>query len=106
MYKVDEKIRHIIRSSMKTWTVLECDGSELEEINIRRGIFQVDILSPLIFFIAMLPILSILRRAAPEYVFKNKTMINHRLYIDDLKLFRKTKKVMKSLMNRMQFGDD
>ena len=116
MYKVDEKIRHMIRSIMKTWrTVLECNGSELEEINIRRSIVQSDMLTPLLFVIAMLPITSILRRGTPGNVFKNKAKINHQLYMDDLKLFRKQKRDMESLMNtvclfsediKMQFGVD
>ena len=66
MHKVNEKIRHMMRNSMKTWrTVLEYNESELEEINIRRGIFQGDSLSPLLFIIAMIPLTSILRRTTP-----------------------------------------
>ena len=105
-----------MRNGIKTWrTVLECNESELGEVNIRRGIFQGDSLSPLLFVIAMIPLTSSLRRATPRYVFKNKTMINHLLYMDDLKLFEKTKKGMKSLRNTvrlfsedigMQFGVD
>ena len=84
MYKVDEKIRHIMRNNMKTWrTVLECNGSELAEVNIRKGICHGDSLSPLLFVIAMIPLTSILRRATPGYVFKNKTKINQLLYMDD-----------------------
>ena len=85
MYKVDEKMRHMMRNSMKTWrTVLECNGRGLEEINIRRGIFQGDTLLPLVLVIAVIPLTS-----TPGYVFKNKTKISHQLYMDDLKLFRK-----------------
>ena len=84
MYKVDEKIRHMMRNSMETWrAVLECYGSEPGEVNIRKGIFQGDSLSPLLFVIAMIPLTSILRRATPGYVFKNKTKINQLLYMDD-----------------------
>ena len=73
---------------MTSWrTVLECNVSELREVNIRSGIFQGDSLSPLLFVIAMIPLTSILRRATPGYVFKNKTKINNLLYMDDLKLF-------------------
>ena len=42
MYKVDEKMRHMMRNSMKTWrTVLECNGSELGEVDIRKVSFKV-----------------------------------------------------------------
>ena len=79
MYKVDEKIRHIMRNNMKTRrTVLECNESELAEVNIRRGIFQGDTLLPLVLVIAVIPLTS-----TPGYVFKNKTKINHLLYMDD-----------------------
>ena len=116
MYKVDEKMRHMMRNSMKTWrTVLECNGSKLGEVNIRRGIFQGDSLSPFLFVIAMIPLTSILRRTTPGCVFKNKTRISHLLHMNDLKLFGKTKRDMESLMNTvrlfsenigMQFGVD
>lgn len=116
MYKVSKKIRQMMKSSMETWrTVLECKGSELGEVNIQRGIFQGDSLSPLLFVIAMIPLTSVLRKATPGYLFKNKTKINHLLYMDDVKMFGKTKQEMESLMNTvrvfsdgigMQFGID
>ena len=101
---------------MTSWrTVLECNVSELREVNIRSGIFQGDSLSPLLFVIAMIPLTSILRRTTPGCVFKNKTRISHLLHMNDLKLFGKTKRDMESLMNTvrlfsedigMQFGVD
>ena len=88
MHKVNEKIRHMMRNSIKTWrTVLEC--------------VQDDSLSPLLFVMAMIPLTSILRRITPGCV-QNKTKINHLLYMDHLKLFGKTKRDMESLMNTVR----
>ena len=41
---------------MKKWKVeLTCAKQELGEVNIKRGIFQGDALSPLLFVIALIP---------------------------------------------------
>ena len=108
MYKVNDRIRNMMKNSMATWrTVLECKGEELGEVKIRRGIFQGDSLSPLLFVMAMIPLTSILRKAKPGYVYKNKTKINHLLYMDDLKLYGKSKDDMETLMNTVRvFSDD
>ena len=67
----------------------------------------MDSLSPLLFVIAMIPLTFILKQATPGYVFKNKTMINHLLYMDDLKFFGKTKRDMESLRNTVRlFSED
>ena len=47
----------IIRNSMKKWkTVLTSGGKDLGEVDVKRGIFQDDSLSPLLFTVIMLPI--------------------------------------------------
>ena len=43
----------------------KCRGN-LAEVNIRRGIFQGDSLSPLLFAVCMLPLTYILRDAAHQ----------------------------------------
>ena len=51
-----------IEKSMKKWKVdLFCGKQELREVNIKRGIFQGDALSPLLFVIALIPLTSVLR---------------------------------------------
>ena len=54
---------------------------------IQRGIFQEDVLSLLLFVIAMIPLNSILRKCTGDYKFtKLREMINHLMYKDDINL--------------------
>jgi len=58
-----------------------------QPIQIRRGIFQGDSLSPLIFCIALIPLTNELNRADCGYqVHGAERKISHLLYMDDLKL--------------------
>ena len=62
-----------------------CSGnSELGEVKIKRGIFQGDSLSPLVFVLALILLSLILRKAKAAYEFsENKEKINL-LFMDDL----------------------
>ena len=66
-----------------------CVGnSELGEVDIERGIFQRDSLSPLVFVLALTPLNLILKKAKAAYEFSgSKVKINHLLFMDDLKLY-------------------
>ena len=58
-----------------------------KNIQIRRGIFQGDSLSPLIFCIALIPLTNELNRADFGYqVHGNERKMSHLLFMDDLKL--------------------
>ena len=53
---------------MERWKVMLYSGnSELSEVEIKRGIFQGDSLSPLVFVLALTPLSLILRKAASEF---------------------------------------
>ena len=63
------------------------DVIESQPIQIRRGIFQGDCLSPLLFCIALIPLTNKLNRADCAYqVYGTERKIGHLLYMDDLKL--------------------
>jgi len=64
---------------------------ETEDLEIQRGLFQRDALSPLLFSNSLILItgqLNKLNRECEEH--KTKTKISHLFYMDDLKLISKT----------------
>ena len=57
----------IISNSMVNWqTILTSGGKALGQVDIRRGIFQGDSLSPLLFIVIMLPLTLVLRKMRSE----------------------------------------
>ena len=63
MYKIPDQVVQFIEKTMKTWRVeLITGGKSLAEVKIQRGIFQGDVLSSLLFVIAMMPLNHILRK--------------------------------------------
>ena len=48
---------------MESWkTILMLGNEELDRVNIQRGIFQGDSLSPLLFVIGLIPLIQTLRK--------------------------------------------
>ena len=93
------------------------ENNKLGKVNIRRGIFEGNSLSPLLFLVALIPITIILRTIKQGYSFgKGKERLNHLLFMDYLKLYAGSNdnvidslvKVVKvvSRDNGMQFGFD
>ena len=79
----------IISSSVINWnTVLTSGGMVLGQVDIWRGIFQGDSLSPLLFIMIMLPLTLVLQKIRAGYkLAKDMKPINHLLFMDDLKLY-------------------
>ena len=97
---INEKIRRLLAESMKSWQVELISGEEnLGEVNIRRGIFQGDSLSPLLFVVWLLP---------PGYHFaSNEQKAKHLLFMDDLKLYASNEKSSESLIHTVHvFSND
>ena len=87
-------IKSLSVNSMEKWKVMLCSGnSEFGEGEIKRGIFQGDSLSPLLFVLALIPLRLILRKANAAYEFsESKGKINHLSFMDDLKLYSQNEK--------------
>ena len=91
MFGIANNVQDFLNNSMKSWK-LELNASGKTEVDIKRGIFQGDSLSPLLFAFCIAPLTWLLRRAKAGYEWGNKGFkLNHLLFIDDLKLFAKTK---------------
>ena len=80
----------------------------LAEVNIRRGIFQGDSFSPLLFVIALIPLTLILRKYKSGYTCsRTKEKINHLLYMDGLKIFAKEEACLDALIQTVRvFSSD
>ena len=62
LFGVAENIKSLLVNSMEKWKVMLCsENSELGEVEIKRGIFQGDSLSPLVFVLALLSLSLILK---------------------------------------------
>ena len=101
---IDEGIRKLLENSMKKWSVeLTCGSESLGDDGIKRGIFQGDSLSPLLFVACLIPLTYMLGRCAAGYEFSSTgTKINHLLFMDDLKLYAKSKQSLESLVQTVR----
>ena len=101
---VNEQLRKFLEESMKTWRVeLRCGEEMLGEVKMKRGIFQKDTLSPLLFVIALTPLTHILRKLKAGYEFsKTGEKVNHLLFMDDLKLYAKNVISLDSLVQTVR----
>ena len=109
LFGVAENIKSLLVNSMGRWKAMLCSGnSELDEVEIKRGIFQGDSLSPLVFVLALIPLSLILRKAKAAYEFsESKEKINHLLFMDDLKLHCRSEKGLDSLVQTVcVFSED
>ena len=57
---VSGNIRQFLRVAMASWKTV--NGQVLDYVHIRRGIFQGNSLSPLLYVIVMIPMTTILRQ--------------------------------------------
>ena len=100
MFGIAKNMEEFLKNSMANWkTELFVYGQSLGQVNIKRGIFQGDSLSPLLFVLCMIPLTLLLRQTKAGYQFKGRhEKINHLLCMDDLKLYGKDEAQIDSLV--------
>jgi hypothetical protein len=103
-----KNICNLLKNSMSLWnTNLEHKSKHLINVNIKRGIFQGDSLSPLLFVTSLIPLSILLRDVKHGYRFRAGRKVNHLLFMDDLKLYGKSKAEVEALVNTVRiFTDD
>ena len=109
IFGVAENVRGLLESSMKKWkTELTSCGESFGTIKIKRGIFQGDSLSPLLFVMTLIPLSLILRKVRAGYAFgRGKPTVNHLLFMDDLKVYGKNEKQVNTMINTVRiFSQD
>ena len=68
MLGIAENLRTFLQKSMKQWRLsLTANGEDLGEVNVKRRIFQGDILLPLMFMLSMVPLSLILKKVNACY---------------------------------------
>ena len=105
---VADNVVKFIERSMKSWNVhLSSNGEILANWKIKRGIFQGDSLSQLLFVVCLIPLAQILRKVKCEYALKSGDKLSHLQFMDDLKLFAKDEKEINGLLSTAQiFSND
>ena len=109
LFGVAENMKTLFVNSIEKWKVMLCSrNSELDEAEIKRGVFQGDSLSPLVFLLALIPLSLILRKVKAAYEFsESREKINHLLFMDDLKLYNQSEKGLGSLVLTVRvFSED
>ena len=104
MMGVADNVRSLLEASMSNWkTELSADGKSLGVVDIKRGIFQGDSLSPLLFVMVMAPLSMILKGESKGYKLGNTgKLVNHLLFMDDLKLYASSQRELDSLVRTVE----
>ena len=93
MYKINPVIKEFLKSQMQKWTMniklKHTEGEiQLPEVKVKRGIFQGDSLSPLLFCLAIDPLSKLIKKESIGYSLgksmkksdKMKDLISHLLF--------------------------
>ena len=121
LYKIHPVLITFIEESMSQWktnmTLVHKEGVlETGPIrNNKRGLFQGDSQSPLLFTMSLNPLSQELQKTGYGYQLDEQTKINHLFYVDDLKLYGTSDNQLTGLINtvknvsddiKMEFGLD
>ena len=105
LFKASPRVFGFLKHNMKNWKTHKSD-TIISDNNIKRGIFQGDFLSPLLFCISLISLS--LELNSSVYLCKIRTdRIAHVLYIDHLRLYAKDDSELEGLLRIVKgFNDD
>ena len=111
IYKISPEVKEFLKSQMERWTMditlRHTEGEiTIPDVKVKRGIFQGDSLSPLLFCIAIDPLSKLIKKENIGYSLgksrkkedKIKDQISHLLFMDDLKLYSEEEKGLEKLI--------
>ena len=100
LFGIASNVRNFLDMSMERWKLsLTCNDEDLREVDVKRGIFQGDRFSPILFILNMLPLSLMLRKVNASYEWRKKEYkLNHLLLMDYLKLFSKSEEQIDTLV--------
>ena len=75
----------------------------LGDVDIHRGIYQGDSLSSLLFVLALMPVSTLLNQSGKGFQIATSLLkLSHLLYLDDLKLYGKSRTELESLVHTVK----
>ena len=103
IFGIAENLRTFLQKSMQQWRLLlVANGEDLGEVNVKRGIFQGNGQSPLLFVLSMVALSLILKKVNACYKWGRKEYkLNHLLFIDYLKLYGKSEEQTNMLVRTL-----
>ena len=88
---VPKPIRALVRQVVKMWATDLClwtpDGPKRIPMDVKRGIYQGDSLSPLLFCLYVAPLSKALRATKGFYSTHQINPVTHLMFVDDLKVY-------------------
>ena len=108
MVRIADNIVNVFENSKETWITeqIACNES-LGEVDIRRGIFQGDSFSSLLFVVVLIHLPIILNETDLRYITSRNQELSHLLFMDDLKQYEKSDRKLDLFIQTMAiFSDD
>ena len=107
MVGIANNMVNLFENSKETWrTELIACNENLGKVEIRRGIFQGDSFSLLLFVVVLIPLSVFLNETGLGYVTSRNQKLNDLLFMDDLNLYESERKLDSLIQTVRIFSDN